>query len=404
MRATKNAFKKVVPFQQQTTFINNPHYQLDLSRSLYEYSEEKTKKFLLKVLTGAIKTGQVNKDYDILSKYRGRQLKEIDNISSAAVKDLQTKAYSSGQQDVKILQEHLGEGGTFLYSSPCPMVVTNPVTMKDVLAIGDNRFAAKEKLGWKYDIVDVIELDLLNTEDFAIYKMISSNSNNHPHQTSMKTKEVTALVYEMVCRDEQLTDMFNPKKGTFDRKKCYEFIKSYKEPITSTALKTVLKNVQIKLSEGSQIRGMFKTMTSDGESLKQAAALGTDKRTDIITVEKGMIDRYLYDNIVKFAKTDNTLYIIIKVNTSDFAISLKKLNESRKDAAHDTTILSSAASAIAGFKKVGIKQSYIDNVVILGYWSQHSSESSELLQRVDVNGVVSSVNLEDAMNLPSMVV
>ena len=326
MRATKNAFKKVVLFQQQTTFNNNPHYQLDLSRSLREYSEEKTKEFLLKVLDGAIKTGQVNKDYDILSKYRGRQFTEIDNINSAAVKDLQTKAYSAGQQDVKILQEVLGEGGTFLYSSPCPMVVTNPASLKDVLVIGDNRFAAKEKLGWKYDITDVIELDLTNTEDFAIYKMISSNSNNHPHQTSMKTKEVTALVYEMVCRDTQLTDMFNPKKGTFDRKKCYEFIKSYKEPITSTALKTVLKNVQIKLSEGSQIRGMFKTMTSDGETLKQAAALGTDKRDDIITVEKGMIDRYLYDNIVKLAGTGNKLYLIMRVNVSDFTISVDKLN------------------------------------------------------------------------------
>ena len=406
MRATKNAFKKVVPFQQQTTFNNNPHYQLDLEMSLSAsgYPKYKTEEFLLKVLAGAIKTGQVNKDYDILSKYRGRRYTEMVNIVSAANKDLQTKAYSAGQQDVKILQEVLGEGGTFLYSSPCPMVVTCVTSTKDVLAIGDNRFAAKEKLGWKYDITDVIELDLTNTEDFAIYKMISSNSNNHPHQTSMKTKEVTALVYEMVCRDTQLTDMFNPKKGTFDRKKCYEFIKSYKEPITSTALKTVLKNVQIKLSEGSQIRGMFKTMTSDGETLKQATALGTDKRDDIITVEKGMIDRYLYDNIVKLAGTGNKLYLIMRVNVSDFAISVDKLNESRKDAAHNPKILSSAASAIAGFKKVGIKQSYIDNVVILGYWSQHSSESSELLQRVDVNGVVSSVNLDEALNLPSMVI
>ena len=404
MRATKNAFKKVVPFQQQTTFNNNPHYQLDLSRSLREYSEEKTKEFLLKVLDGAIKTGQVNKDYDIISKYRGRRYTEMVNIVSAANKDLQTKAYSAGQQDVKILQEVLGEGGTFLYSSPCPMVVTCVTSTKDVLAIGDNRFAAKEKLGWEYDITDVIELDLTNTEDFAIYKMISSNSNNHPHQTSMKTKEVTALVYEMVCRDTQLTAMFNPKNSTFDKKKCFNFIKSYKEPITSNALKTVLKNVQIKLSEGSQIRGMFKTMTSDGETLKQATALGTVNRDDIITVEKGMIDRYLYDNIVKLAGTSNKLYVMMKVATSDFAISVDKLNESRKDAAHSLKIISSAASAIAGFKKVGIKQSYIDNVVILGYWSQHSSESSELLQRVDVNGVVSSVNLDEALNLPSMVI
>jgi len=405
MRATINAFKTVVPFQQPT-FNNNPHYQLDLTMSLAEsgYPIYKTKEFLLKVLAGAIKTGQVNKDYDILSKLRARKFNLMKMISAAAEKDLQTKGYSSGNQDVKILQEVLGEGGTFLYSSPCPMVVTNPTSSKDVLAIGDNRFAAKGKLGWKYDITDVIELDLTNTEDFAIYKMISSNSNNHPHQTSMKTKEVTALVYEMVCRDTRLIDMFNPKKNTFDKNKCFDFIKSYKEPITSTSLKTVLKNVQIKLSEGSQIRGMFKTMTSDGETLKQATALGTDKRDDIITVEKGMIDRYLYDNIVKLAGTFNKLYVIMKVNTSDFSISVDKLNQSRRDAAHSLKIISSAASAIAGFKKVGIKQAYIDNVVILGYWSQHSSESAELLQRVDVNGVVSSVNLDEALNLPSMVI
>lgn len=94
----------------------------------------------------------------------------------------------------------------------------------------------------------------------------------------------------------------------------------------------------------------------------------------------------------------------MKVNTSDFSISVDKLNQSRRDAAHSLKIISSAASAIAGFKKVGIKQAYIDNVVILGYWSQHSSESAELLQRVDVNGTITSVSLDEALNLPSMVV
>ena len=392
--------KKVVPIRTQ--YNNNPHYQLDLERSLDEYPPEKRKKFLLGIQKRAKATGQVSQDYDILSKWKPRQCMWMDEITAAAQKELQTKGLSSSPEDVKVLKEDMGEGGTFLYEQPCPMVVTNTVESKDILAIGDHRFDAKTQLNWMYDIVDRIELDLTNDEDFAIYKMISSNSNNHPHQVTMKTKEITALVYLMVKRSQRLIDMFNPNVKGYNVKKCHDFIRSYKEPITITALKTVTKNVSVKLSEGT-IEGMFRTMSSVNESLKQAQSLGTDQRTDIITVERGMIDRYLYDNMRDLAGTDNKLYIIMKVNNSDFSLSVKKLNKMRWDSSHGYKNVASAANAVNGFKKLTIPQSYIDNVVILGYWSQHSTESIDKLQRISKNGIVTEVSLDEALKLPSMV-
>lgn len=399
MRATIRK-QKVVPIRTQ--FNNNPHYQLDLNRSLEEYPEWKRRKFLLGIQKRAKATGQVSQDYDILSKWKDRDYMWMNQIIAAAQKDMQVKGLSSSPEDVKILKEALGEGGTFLYEPPCPMVVTNTVQSKDILVIGDNRFDAKIQLKWMYDIVDRIELDLTNDEDFAIYKMISSNSNNHPHQVTMKTKEITALVYLMVKRSQRLIDMFNPNVKGYNVKKCHDFIRSYKEPITKTALKTVTKNVSVKLSEGT-IEGMFKTMSSVNESLKQAQSLGTDQRTDIITVERGMIDRYLYDNMRDLAGTDNKLYIIMKVNNSDFSLSVRKLNKMRWDSSHGYKNVASAANAVAGFKKLKIPQSYIDNVVILGYWSQHSTESIDKLQRITKNGTVTEISLNEALELPSMV-
>jgi hypothetical protein len=399
MRATIRK-QKVVPIRTQ--FNNNPHYQLDLKRSLEEYPPEKRRKFLLGIQKRAKATGQVSQDYDILSKWKPRQLMWMHQIIAAAQKDIQVKGLSSSPEDVKVLKEDMGEGGTFLYEQPCPMVVTNTVESKDILAIGDHRFDAKTQLNWMYDIVDRIELDLTNDEDFAIYKMISSNSNNHPHQVTMKTKEITALVYLMVKRSQRLIDMFNPNVKGYNVKKCHDFIRSYKEPITKTALKTVTKNVSVKLSEGT-IEGMFRTMSSVNESLKQAQSLGTDQRTDIITVERGMIDRYLYDNMRDLAGTDNKLYIIMKVNNSDFSLSVKKLNKMRWDSSHGYKNVASAANAVAGFKKLKIPQSYIDNVVILGYWSQHSTESIDKLQRIAKNGTVTEISLNEAFKLPSMV-
>ena len=395
--------KKVVPIRTQ--FNNNPHYQLDLKRSLNEYPKEKREKFLLGIQKRAKATGQVSQDYDILSKWKDRQYMWMDEIipaSTASLKGEQTKGLSSSPEDVKVLKENMGEGGTFLYDRPCPMVVTNTALLKDILVEGDHRFDAKTQLNWMYDIVDRIELDLKNAEDYSIYKMISSNSNNHPHQVTMKTKEVTALVYLMVMKSQRLIDMFNPTLTGYDVKRCHDFIRSYKEPITKTALKTVTKNVSVKLSEGT-IEGMFRTMSSVNETLKQAQSLGTDQRTDIITVERGMTDRYLYDNMRDLVGTNNKLYVIMKVNNSDFSLSVKKLNKQRHDSSHGYKNVASAANAVAGFKKLKIPQSYIDNVVILGYWSQHSTESIDKLQRIAKDRTVTEISLDEALKLPSMV-
>jgi hypothetical protein len=91
--------KKVVPIRTQ--FNNNPHYQLDLKRSLNEYPKEKRKKFLLGIQKRAKATGQVSQDYDILSKWKDRQYMWMDEIipaSTASLKGEQTKGLSSSPE------------------------------------------------------------------------------------------------------------------------------------------------------------------------------------------------------------------------------------------------------------------------------------------------------------------
>ena len=221
----------------------------------------------------------------------------------------------------------------------------------------------------------------------------------------MTIKELSSKLYNIIKENNVLINQFDATQTSYSKNKCFNFIKSYQHNISPSSLKTCLKQIQEKLSEGV-IEGMFKTLSSDAEEQKIRKKIGINS-DNIRTVEIGMIDRYLFDTIVECANSDNKVYIMLKVNNSDFAISEDKLNEKRANALYNTNLKSSIQLAYDNFRKVGMKKKNLENVIILGCYPQHSNEDIRMVVRVTkdpVFGIQSeSVSLEDAMKMGSLV-
>ena len=380
---------------------------LSLEKSLSEYPKSSFKKFLKKIEKEAKSTNQISQSYNIENKILERQKCDLDKIKPAHIENKQSKGNSATDARVKAVMNSLLGG--YLYNEPVPIRVMKPSDTNGqlgVLAAGDHRYGAFERLTVSQMICDGLLLDYENNkEDYVIYDMISTNSNDHPPAFAMTTKELSAKLYKIIVDRPDYIDMFDSTKTTYSKNKCFNFIQSYKHNISDSSRKTCLKQIQEKLSEGT-IEGMFKTLSSDSEEKKIRGEIGINQ-DNIRTVEIGMIDRYLFDSIVEVANSDNKIYLMLKVNNSDFAISEENLNEKRANALYNTELKSSAQLAYDNFRKVGMKKKNLENVIILGCYPQHSNEDIRMVVRVTkdpVFGIQSeSVSLEDAIKMGSLV-
>lgn len=378
-------------------------YKLDLQKSLQEYPRKSFIKFLKKIEKEAKSTNQISQDYDILSKVIERDLVAVDKLKPAHIEDKQSKGNSATDARVKtIVNSYLGG---YQYNLAVPIRILKPSDtngQEGIMAAGDHRHGSAKVLKMPELICDGLYLDYVNDEDdYVIYDMISTNSNDHPPQYSMTIKELSSKLYNIIKRNNVLINQFDATQTSYSKNKCFKFIKAYQMNISPSSLKTCLKQIQEKLSEGV-IEGMFKTLSSDAEEQKIRKKIGI-KSDNIRTVEIGMIDRYLFDTIVECANSDNKVYLMLKVNNSDFAISEEKLNEKRANALYNTNLKSSAQLAYDNFRKVGMKKKNLENVIILGCYPQHSNEDIRMVVRVKKDGTSKLVSLEDAMKMGSLV-
>jgi len=382
--------------------------QLSLSKSLKEYPTERFLKLLLSIEKKAKDTGQISKDYDILSKIVERQFYKMTDISPAFKTGDQTKSNSATEQRVKALKNSF-EGG-FRYDLPLPIVVHVVGQLRKMLAAGDHRYVAKTELKWLADICDGIVLDLTNDDDMTIYDMLSCQTNDHPPEYPLTNPELASKLYQRIIKSDLWTKRFNPLKKTYNKKLCYDYITSYKHNIADTTKGKVLKMIQEKLGE-RLIEGMFKTLAGDAEIIDARKYLGIDGRNDIITVEIGLIDRYLFDLIAENANTNNKTYIILRVNNSDYAISEETLNNKRGNAIFGgkKNLKSSARLAYDNFRKLQIPEKFLKNVKIIGCYAQHNNENVKKVIRVQqVVGqphtyVSSEHSIEEALLMDGMV-
>lgn len=383
--------------------------QLSLERSLEEYPVERFIKLLLAIQKKAKETGQISKDYDILSKVVKRQFYKMDDITPAHIVGKQTKSNSATEQRVKALINSFLGG--FRYDLPLPILIHLTGQLIKVLAAGDHRFVAKKDLNWIVDICDGLILDVDGNEDDAtIYDMLSTQSNDHPPEFALTNGELASKLYSRIVKNEKWLKVFDPMQQNYQKKKCYDYITSYKHNISDTTKGKVLKLIQEKLGEGI-ITGMFKTLAGTDEVIDARKHLGIDGRNDIITVEIGLIDRYLFDTIAYNANTGITTYIILRVNNSNFAISQEKLNTSRGNALFGgkKELKSSAKLAFDNFRKLQIPEKFLKTVKIIGFYAQHNCEDPTKVIRVqEVVGkphtyVSSEHSIDEALQMNGMV-
>jgi hypothetical protein len=392
---------------------------LDSTQSLKFYPESKTKKFLKSVEKRAKDSGLIPKDYDLLSKYKGRQLLRLDEIETAASRGTQSKGLSAFLQRVKELIDSFKAG--YQYELPPMIVVYVSGMLKALIAAGDHRKPAMVDSGYTHCLVDVLMLDIKNDPyDRVIYDLISTNTNNHPPQWGNTNKELIAFIYSCMKRgNARMTEVLEASSlsgaTTFAKKEAYKIIESYKSPISKSSLQTILKGIHQKMSENGHGGNMFKNFVGEDEFTISNAVLGIDAQMNsnyFYDVEIGLMDRYMFDITIDTVnkksqgelEDDECQYIVLKVTTSDFAITVNKLNEKRKSALHSLKLKSSARNCVDNFNLLGIDQDTINGVKIIGCRPQHVEEAADELIRIDEKGNVYTVPVDVAMTLPSMVI
>jgi hypothetical protein len=169
------------------------------------------------------------------------------------------------------------------------------------------------------------------------------------------------------------------------------------------------------MSENGHGGNMFKNFVGEDEFTISNAVLGIDAQMNsnyFYDVEIGLMDRYMFDITIDTVnkksqgelEDDECQYIVLKVTTSDFAITVNKLNEKRKSALHSLKLKSSARNCVDNFNLLGIDQDTINGVKIIGCRPQHVEEAADELIRIDEKGNVYTVPVDVAMTLPSMVI
>ena len=312
---------------------------------------------------------------------------------------------SEFEDRVKALQSSLDTG--YIYELGAMIGSTHGGSNKVLLSAGDHRHAAMSRSdNYTHALIDLVQLDIDNNpDDRMMHDLISTNSNNHPPQWPMTNKELIAFLYRTIKRkdNKHLFNMINVNAFGYSKKRCHKLIKVYKDTITDSSLKTVLTGLHQKMEENSDVLGMYKNYKNE-QSIEQSNTLLGINGDDIKDVELSMIHRYLFNEMLDSANTDKkTRNIVLTNTTSDFEISLDKLNKKRASL-FNTDSFYSAQSTVDGFIKLGIPKENIELVKILGWRAQHSSEDVSKLIRVDDKQQSTSVTYKEALKLSSLVI
>jgi hypothetical protein len=371
-----------------------------LEKSLKQYKDTKTKEFLLSVEKRAKEAGVIPESYNILDKYLGRKYLPIGRVKSAGTKDMNTKGASQFEDRVKQLMQELEN-----YRLDLPVMIgfINAIQTDPILLAGDHRISAMKRLkSFPKVLIDLLELNPDDENDRTMYDLISTNSNNHPAQWAMTKAELVSFIYRRITTiDKKMLTTFNPTQSTYDKKLCFNYIQLFKEPISKNILKSTLKDIHQKMSEGG-LAGMFNNFVNEDEIAESNDNLGI-LEDEVRDVEMTMIHRNLIDATFDSKKEDRDINIVLTYTTSDFSMSTESLNKKRKTYMFSETSKSSAKSMIENFKLAPDLYEMSKRVKIIGFRAQVKGESITKLIRIDSKGVVSEVTYEQALKLPSMV-
>jgi hypothetical protein len=254
-------------------------------------------------------------------------------------------------------------------------------------------------------VYDTIELDIHNPTDRFYYDLISPNSNNFPPQTAMTFKAHAAHIYGILKRQNlqgRMYDLFNPHSSTYNKLKAYKGIRVYKTPASSKQCSKILCALQEKIMEGDPTISSFRTL-SDALAVKQSDSLFSHRKETIKTVPYEMVHRDCWNLVAENAGTTNKTWLVLRIDTTNFTISQDALNNLRWKTVYNTSIKASLYSEYAKFRKVGIAPSFVENVPVLGFYTQHGQESDQLIARIDEQKNYQLVTVDEAFALGNMV-
>jgi len=318
--------------------------------SIDQYSEDVTRANLAQI-----------QEPELVDKYLGRQELDVDHVLSGGHR--QTR-------DVDLITSHIKSiahsfASEIQYDKP-PLMVFKTSETKYVIVQGEHRLQALKKLKIKQFFFDVIDIDIDSPSRPKHhvynhwYSMISNVSNDHTPDLIPKLSQTASSM---------LTDISNKllDKDDFsiaNQSLAETWVLRYRPSASNDQVSRIL----IRIREDLGDIGTFMTIRKE-KARPVAEACGLSD--DVHIVSHDMINRYYYDLLCTLKKHK----IVIRINSSDFALNQKQLDNIRNECI-DSDAKYSLKTEKAKLRALGVSDHVLRNIEIVGFLPQGNDEPS----------------------------
>ena len=321
--------------------------------SLDQYSKETTEAFLALI-----------QEPDLVNKYIGRHELDVDHVLSGGHR--QTRAIDLSTPHIKDIADSIAN--EIQYDKP-PIMVFKTSETKYVIVQGEHRLQALKKLKMDRYFFDVIDIDIDHptlASDHVYnhwYSLISNRSNDHTPASLPKLTETASSILTDISNGLEDRDTFSMK----NQDKAELCVKKYRP----SASKDQISRILLRIREDLGDIGTFMTLKKEkARPVAQACGLSDD----VHIVSHDMINRYYYDYLCSGVKHE----IVIRINSSDFALNQKQLKTLRNECI-DSVAKYSLRTEKSKLRSLGVSDNVLKRVRVLGFLPQGNNEPSTKL-------------------------
>ena len=338
--------------KKETKMSNTNTPSLEASKN--EYEESTTETFL----------GKIQKP-ELVDKYLGRDMLKLEYVQSGgAIR--QTRAIDLSDSHINNLADSIER--KIQYDKP-PLMVFKSSETKYIIVQGEHRLQALKKLGFKDYFFDVIDIDIdhpglaKNHQYNHWYSLISNRSNDHTPAGVPKLTETSSSILTDISNDLLDREDFSMENQDIAE----SWIRTYRPSTSTNQVKNILRRVREDLDD----IGTFRTLKKEkARPVAQACGLSDD----VHIVSHDMLNRYYYD----FLCTGVKHQIVVRINSSDFALNHQQLTTERNNCI-DSKHKYSLKTEKAKLRSLGVSDDVLKRVRVLGFLPQGNNEPSTKL-------------------------
>jgi|TARA_R110002167_G_C12589618_1_gene644105 hypothetical protein len=309
--------------------------------------------------------GKINKP-ELVDAYEriGRQVLSLDVVKSGG---RQTRKSTKMKNHIIAVANDFASG--IDYSQQPPMVFKNKNDY--TIVIGEHRLQAFIRLGLKYHVFDVIDLDLehknVSKEVQLWYSYISNRSNDHRTNAPSLLVETSSSILSDIDLGLISGDIFKPGNEKLAKLE----IKRRRPSAVSKSLEKIL--YQVQTGTGGATSGTFVTLVGKHEAKAKAIECGFSQDINVCTHD--FVHRAVWDLM---SETTGEQELLIFINSSSYSLTKETIDNLR-----DKCITGGEENIKSSYKNVktrmidrGISEDEINRIKIGGFLPQGNKEPS----------------------------